>query len=311
MKALDVVFMGTPEFAVPSLKALANSEFCPRLVVTQPDKPKGRKKKLAPPIIKTVADELNIKCIQPEDINTQIEQLGNPDVIVVVAYGAYLKKAIRTLPKYGCINLHPSLLPKFRGAAPLNFSLFAGEKYTGNTIFKIVAKMDAGPILFQSKFALDNSYNLTKLSNKLANEGALQLIEVLTQFKNDSFEYTKQNHNLATFTSKITTEMMQIDFNKPAFEVNNLIRGLSETPGAYTYFKEKKLKIIEAEVLETKSNKLAGTYISHNKNGIVVAGFDFDILLKKVQPAGKKIMDAGAFANGARLEAGDKFENRT
>ena len=306
--------MGTPEFGVPCLDLMVKSGYKPVLCISQPDRPKGRKKLLQPTPIKIKAEELGIKVAQPEDVNDPIflEELErlNPDVIVTVAYGGYLKKKIRKLPKYGCINLHPSLLPLYRGSAPINFTLFNNDTKTGVTIFKIVAKMDAGPILLQSETEILPEDNFTSLSEKLSIQGAKETIKALQLLEIGEVKYLEQDHNLATFSNKIFKEDMFIDWSKPASEIRNLIRGLAEYPAATAAFRGKRIKIIEVELKEKNSNSPFGTILEVIKNmGILVAGNENDILIKKVQPAGKKIMSAHAFNLGARINIGETFEN--
>lgn len=306
--------MGTPEFGVPCLDLMVKSGYKPVLCISQPDRPKGRKKLLQPTPIKIKAEELGIKVAQPEDVNDPIflEELErlNPDVIVTVAYGGYLKKKIRKLPKYGCLNLHPSLLPLYRGSAPINFTLFNNDTKTGVTIFKIVAKMDAGPILLQSETEILPEDNFTSLSEKLSIQGAKATIKALQLLELGEVKYLEQDHNLATFSNKIFKEDMFIDWSKPASEIRNLIRGLAEYPAATAAFRGKRIKIIEVELKEKNSNSPFGTILEVIKNmGILVAGNENDILIKKVQPAGKKIMSAHAFNLGARINIGETFEN--
>ncbi len=306
--------MGTPEFGVPCLDLMVKSGYKPVLCISQPDRPKGRKKLLQPTPIKIKAEELGIKVAQPEDVNDPIflEELEklNPDVIVTVAYGGYLKKKIRKLPKYGCLNLHPSLLPLYRGSAPINFTLFNNDTKTGVTIFKIVAKMDAGPILLQSETEILPEDNFTSLSEKLSIQGAKETIKALQLLELGEVKYLEQDHNLATFSNKIFKEDMFIDWSKPASEIRNLIRGLAEYPAATAAFRGKRIKIIEVELKEKNSNSPFGTILEVIKNmGILVAGNENDILIKKVQPAGKKIMSAHAFNLGARINIGETFEN--
>ena len=306
--------MGTPEFGVPCLDLMVKSGYKPVLCISQPDRPKGRKKLLQPTPIKIKAEELGIKVAQPEDVNDPIflEELEklNPDVIVTVAYGGYLKKKIRKLPKYGCLNLHPSLLPLYRGSAPINFTLFNNDTKTGVTIFKIVAKMDAGPILLQSETEILPEDNFTSLSAKLSIQGAKETIKALQLLELGEVKYLEQDHNLATFSNKIFKEDMFIDWSKPASEIRNLIRGLAEYPAATAAFRGKRIKIIEVELKEKNSNSPFGTILEVIKNmGILVAGNENDILIKKVQPAGKKIMSAHAFNLGARINIGETFEN--
>lgn len=305
--------MGTPQFAVPSLELLANSRFCPALCITQPDKPQGRNRRLQPPAVKIKAQELGIEVIQPEDINDKntIDLLKNiqPDIIVTVAYGEYLKKGIRLLPELGCLNLHPSLLPRYRGSAPINFALFNGEEYTGNTIFKIVSRMDAGPIYLQQKIKISPEDCYTSLSEKLSHLGAENILEVLNKLERDEITPSKQKEEDATYSYKLTKEDFLIDWNFPAGQIFNQVLGLAERPGAVASFRGKRIKIIETEILEEKTDHQPGTIIEIIKNkGIKIACIDNNILIKRLQPSGKNIMTSHAFSLGARIENGERFE---
>jgi len=321
MNLRKIVFLGTPEFAVPTLELLANSRFNPFLVITQPDKPAGRKKKLTLPPVKIKSLELKIPVLQPEDINSEeiIDKLKKlqPDLIITVAYGGFLKKEIRHLPRLGCINLHPSLLPEYRGSAPINYTLFNGENETGNTIFKITAKMDAGPILFQSKTKVGETECFTELYRRLAKIGAKNVLKFLEKIEKENISdfkelpsYRKQDEKEATYSHKIEKNDLPIHWNEKAEKIRNRVRGLAVKPATITVFRDKKIKIIEVEVLAEKSSGKPGEIIEIRKNiGIVVSAADYHILLKKVQPAGKKIMDSFAFSLGARIKIGEKFSD--
>jgi methionyl-tRNA formyltransferase len=311
--------MGTPYFAVPSLRKLANSHYKPVLCITQPDKPKGRKKKLTSPEIKTEADNLNISVLQTSDVNgpdiiNKLYEL-KPDIIITVAFGGYLKKKLRRLPSLGCINLHPSLLPKFRGAAPINYTLFQNEEITGNTIFKIIGKMDAGPILIQEETEILKNENYTDLKNRLAESGANLIVNLLKQVEKEVqtdlkelSSYNTQDHSEATYTQKIEKSDLLLNTNLPALEIQNRVRGLAIKPGLMTEFRSKRIKIIETEITSRKSNQKTGIIQNIIKNtGFTISTKTNDLLIKKVQPAGKKIMSAYDFNLGAHLQAGEKF----
>lgn len=306
--------MGTPQFAVPTLELLSKTRYRPALCITQSDRPKGRKQKLLPPEVKIKALELGIPVIQPQDVNEPdiVSKLVNlkPDIIITVAYGGYLKKAIRKLPVYGCINLHPSLLPKHRGAAPINYALFNSDKQTGVTVFKIVAKMDAGPIISQSETQINKDECYTELSDRLAQIGAEEMLKTLKKIEKSGLNTTPQEHKNATFSHKLQKEDLIIDWNQPAENIYNKVRGLAEIPGAVASFRKSRIKIIEIEILKTNSGLVPGSIVNIIKNqGIVVITGDHDVLIKRVQPAGKKIMTSHAFSLGARINLKEKFEN--
>ena len=309
-----VVFMGTPRFAVPALEALAASRFKPLLCITQPDKPKGRNRQVQPPEVKLKAMDLEIPLLQTEDVNDEkvvmkLRQLA-PHVIITVAYGGYLGKAVRTLPAFGCLNLHPSLLPRHRGSAPINYTLFNGDRMTGNTIFKLTAGMDAGPILFQNEVKIEDSDNYTILYEKLSRAGAEDILKVLEKMEQNEVRYTPQNNESATFSYKLQRKNFLIDWRKTAREIHNQVRGLAEIPGAVAAFRQQRIKIIETEVSAAKSKQQPGTVIEANNDvGFTVCTSDFDLHIKRVQPAGKKIMSAYAFHLGARLQKNEFFQN--
>ena len=306
--------MGTPQFAIPTLELLSKTKYCPILCITQPDKPKGRKQKLLPPEVKIKATELGIPVIQPQEVNEPdiVAKLASlkPDIVITVAYGGYLKKAIRKLPVYGCINLHPSLLPKYRGAAPINYAIFNGDIRTGVTVFKIVAKMDAGPVISQKETEILRDECYTELSMRLAQMGAEEILKALKKIEKNGLLTTLQDHESATFSHKVQKEDLIIDWNQPAETIRNKVRGLAEMPGVVASFRKSRIKIIEIETLKTNSGSTPGTIVNIEKNrGIVIASGDLDVLLKRVQPAGKKIMTSHAFALGARINLKEKFEN--
>jgi len=306
--------MGTPQFAVPSLALLAGSRFKPVLCITQPDKPKGRKQKLQPSEVKIKALELGIPILQPKDVNDleilqKLQQI-KPDIIITAAYGGYLKRAIRKLPRFGCINLHPSLLPKYRGSAPIKFTLFNGDKITGNTIFKIVAKMDAGPILSQKEIKIEKLDNYTSLYEKLSQKGAEDLLELLEKLEKEEIISISQDHEKATLSHKLHREDFLINWKKSSLEIHNKVCGLAEIPGAAAAFRNERIKIIETEILTENAKKEPGFIVNVIKNvGITVCTDDKNILVKRIQPAGKKIMTAYAFSLGARIKHEEGFQN--
>ncbi len=308
---MNTIFMGTPQFAVPSLQILAGSVHKPSLVITQPDRPKGRNRRLQPTVVKLAAQELGIPVFQPEDVNlpenlAKIAEL-EPDLIITAAYGGYLKKNIRNLPVYKCINLHPSLLPLYRGAAPVNYSLFNGDKVTGISIFQLTAKMDAGPLLWQREIEISESDNYTSLLKRLSEEGAIDLLKVIDNIEDLMKNKTDQDDSKASFSSKIDKKDTFINWNNKALQILNLIRGLAEIPGATAGFRENRIKLIEAETVTCSA--AAGVITAVTRSGITVAAQDQGLIIKKVQPAGKKIMSAYAFNLGARIRTGEKFTN--
>jgi len=248
--------MGTPDFAVPSLEALVNNGYDVAGVVTQPDKPVGRKQScLKAPPVKETAQKLGIKTIlQPEKVRT--DEFANtinalePDLIITAAYGRILPKTVLDIPKLGCINVHGSLLPKYRGAAPIQWALINGEKVTGITTIFMDEGMDTGDILLMRETEIPPDMNCGELFDILKELGAKTLIETLVQLENGTLKRTPQDHSKAVYAPMITKEMGHIDWGKSAVEIHNLIRGTNPWPGAYTYYKGTRLKIWKSTVLD-------------------------------------------------------------
>src|SRR3989304_6110418 len=237
---MNVVFMGTPEFAVPSLRSLATSTHKVIAVVTQPDRPKGRSKIPCPSPVKEAAQELGLEIMQPININEEavVKQLQclSPECIVVVAFGQFLSTPIINLPGYRCINIHASLLPKLRGAAPINWAIIRGEPVTGVTSMLMTVKMDAGDIIMQNKTSISPDETAGELEKRLSLIGADLLVETLKLIETGTATYTKQNDNDVTFAPKLKKEDGLINWSQETQKVHNLIRGLTSSPGAYTYF---------------------------------------------------------------------------
>ncbi len=304
--------MGTPLFAAYSLQSLNDSGFKPILVITQPDSAQGRNLRLTPPPVKVRALEMGIDVLQPEDINAEavlnILTHLSPDIIVTTAYGGYIGKQIRLLPKFGCINLHPSMLPKYRGSSPIRTALLNGDSITGNTIYRLTSKIDAGPIYLQETIQITAEHNLSLLEHDLAVQGANLLVKALRQIANNSICEQPQDNDLATYTKKLASEDQKIDWNYTAKEIYHQIQSLSFEPGAITSFRGKPIKILAAKVSEITSNASPGIVRSIEKHqGILVSTKDYDLLITCVQPTGKKIMDAYTFHIGARIEKGEQI----
>lgn len=318
-----VIFLGTPEFAVPTLERLAESKFKPQLVVTQPDKKQGRNLRLTATPVKQKAFEYGIETMQPDDVNEEyvVDLFASiePDVIVTVAYGGLLKKEILNTPKFSCINLHPSLLPKYRGAAPINYALFNGDKITGNSVFRMVRKMDRGPILYQSEMKIEDNDNATSLSEKLSVQGADDIITVLEAIEQGKITETAQNEDLATYSNKLTKEDILINWNKSAEKIICQVKGLALEPGGFTFFRGQRLKVLEVKPAGRKSDHSPGTIVcagdlsKHdsrlNDKGILVATADENLIIKQVQLAGKKMMSAFDFNLGAKIKPFEVFTN--
>ncbi len=299
---MNVIFMGTPGFAVPTLEKLHEKGHNVALVVTQPDKPSGRGKKLKKSEVKEKAEELELEIFQPDKIKKQehIEVLKsyNPDVIVVVAYGQILSKEILTLPKYGCINVHASLLPKLRGAAPLNWAIIKGERKTGVTTMQMDVGLDTGDMLLRAEVAIDEDMNVGDLHDILMHKGADLLIETLDKIEKDELVPEKQDDSLSNYAPMFNNENRKIDWNLNAKNIHDLIRGLSPWPTAYFTMDEKTVKVYRASYINDDSDYQPGYVIKANNEGIFVKAKDGIVILKEIQMPGKKKMAVDAYLRG-------------
>lgn len=303
---MKIIFMGTPDFSVPSLKEI-DDHFGVELVVTQPDKQKGRGKKVQFSPVKEEALKRNIRVIQPIKLRTDreaIEEIRSlaPDFIVVVAYGQILSEEVLSIPKYGCINLHASLLPLLRGAAPLNFALIEGHEESGSTTMLMDKGIDTGDMLLTDRVVLDDKMNVETLHDLLSSRGGKLLIDSMKGLADGSIIPIKQNHEKSTHAPLITKETCEIDWKKSAREIHNLVRGLSPVPGVYSYIEDQKVKILETEVVEGKSDE-PGTIMDVSLNGVLVSTGEGLIQIIKLQYPGKKPMSVKDFLNGNEITA--------
>lgn len=300
--------MGTPDFSVGTLEALIEAGHEIALVVTQPDKPKGRGKAMQFPPVKEVALAHNLEVYQPRRVREPecIEYLRKyePDMIVVVAFGQILPKEILDMPKYCCVNVHASLLPKYRGAAPIQWAVIDGEKVTGVTTMRMDEGLDTGDMILKTELELEEAETGGSLFERLAVAGAELCVKTLTNIENGTATYTPQNHEEATHTTIIKKQLGEIDFTKSAVEIERLIRGLNPWPSAYTKCGEKTLKIWKASVVENDSNKEPGAVTEIGKNSLRVQTGKGQLALEEVQLEGKKRMDIGAFLRGNPIEVG-------
>ncbi len=312
---MNLVFLGTPSFAIPSLKALVQSHHKISAVVTQPDRPKGRSGQPQPPPVKELARQLGLRVIQSGNVNEE-SFLGElrglaPDIIVVVAFGQRLSRAFIELPKICCINLHASLLPKYRGAAPVNWAIINGETVTGVTVLRVVEKMDAGDILAQDFVEIGPEETAGELEERLATLGAPLLLKVLEAFEHSSVCYLPQRHELATMAPKLKKEDGLIKWEQPAQKVYNFIRGMTPRPGAYTFLPtRKRLLILRSRVATTESRGKpaeSGTVIGVSEEGILVAANGSALWITHLQPEGGKAMTAAEYLRGHPLRQGDRF----
>ncbi|WP_461204477.1 methionyl-tRNA formyltransferase [Clostridium sp. DL1XJH146] len=305
---MNIVFMGTPEFAVPSLKKLID-KFDVIAVFTQPDRPKGRGKKLAVSPVKEVAVENNIKVYQPVKLRKEIEYLDElkeikPDFIIVVAYGQILPKEVLDIPKYACINLHASLLPKYRGAAPLNWAIISGEKVSGNTSMLMDVGLDTGDMLLKQEVAISEQMTAGELHDILKEKGSELLLKTIEGVYNGEIIPTKQDDTMSCYAPMLNKELAKIDWTKKAEDINNLIRGLNPWPVTHTSLDNKTMKIFKAEVLVKDCNELPGTIIAVSENGIEVSCGNGTLLIKRIQFPGKKALDVIDYLKGNSVEKG-------
>lgn len=302
---MKIIYMGTPDFAVPALKSLASSKHEVCAVFTQPDKPRGRKMILTPPDVKVCAQSLNIPVYQPESMKNgdALEIIGryNPDVIVVAAYGKILPKAVLDAPKFGCVNIHGSLLPKYRGAAPIQQSVLNGDRVTGITTMLMDVGLDTGDILLTEETEIGENETSGELFDRLAELGGKLVLKTLSALEKGEITPKKQDESLATHTSKIDKSLCPIDFSKSAFEVHNKVRGLNPWPVATTKICGKNVKVYSTRLCQ-KSGKI-GEIISTKP--LVVGCGDKSVEILELQPEGKKRMTADAFLAGHKLEIGD------
>jgi len=285
-------------------------------VITQPDRPKGRGRKILPPPIKKIALSRGITIFQPENINEEesIKKIKefNPDLILVVAYGQILSKDILNIPWMGCVNIHASLLPKYRGASPINWTIINGEEETGITFIFMNEKVDAGDIIYQQKITIFPDETYGELNKRLSNLSAGIINKLLKEIKNGKIKRIPQEKQLATYTKKMSKEDGEIIWSNKGEKIYNLIRGTTPYPGAFTYYKGKKLKITMARFLYNYQNELkldfatAGEVVKIEKDGIFISTGDKGIIrILKVVPSGAKEMSAQQFVNGYKIKVGD------
>lgn len=311
----SIIFMGTPDFSVPILAMLKEEGYNVLAVVTQPDRPVGRKRVLTPPPVKVEADRLGIDVIQPEKLtgSTELEEIIalNADLIVTAAFGQLLPKELLEAPRLGCINVHASLLPKYRGGAPIHQSIIDGEKETGVTIMYMVEKLDAGDMISQVVVPIEETDHTGSMFEKLSTAGVTLLKETMPSIVNETNERIPQDESLVTFARNISREEERIDWAMSGTAIYNQIRGLHPWPVAYTTFHGDNVKIWWSEKVDMQSDAVPGTIIDIESDRILVkTGDDTAIAITDIQPAGKKRMPADVFINGvgATWKKGEQFE---
>ncbi len=308
---MRVIFFGTPEFAVPSLQALLSSRYQVCTVVTQPDRPAGRGQRLRASAIKDLALAHGLPVLQPEKVsrpeNLAVLERYNPQFLVVVAFGQILPRQLLDLPSIGPLNVHASLLPRYRGAAPVNWALVRGERWSGVTTMVMEETLDTGPILLQQRLEIPDTMTAGELSLELARMGAAILVPSLDGLREGSLVPVRQDDSQACYAPRIRKEMARISWDADAVAVHNLIRGLNPWPTAYSEFRGEQLRVLRSRPLPgEKSSTAAGTFLGLGEQGIRVQCGGRSVLeLLEVQLPGKSRISGRAFASGARLDAGE------
>ncbi|MGL5753198.1 MAG: methionyl-tRNA formyltransferase [Paraclostridium sp.] len=299
---MKILFMGTPEIAVPCLQKIIDEGHEVLGVVTQPDKPKGRGKKLAMPPVKELAVKYDIPVYQPvkarEESFVKILEEINPELIVVVAFGQILPQAILNIPKYGCVNVHVSLLPKYRGAAPINWVIINGEEKTGVTTMYMDAGLDTGDMILKREVPLTDEITAGELHDKMMFIGADVLKETIELIAKGEAPREKQNNDETCYAPMMDKALGNIDWSKPAKDIHNLIRGINPWPSAYTTYEGQTMKVWKTIVLDRTSTETPGTILSVSKEGIEVSTKDNVLLVKEIQMSGKKRMIVSEYIKG-------------
>ena len=310
---MRLVFMGTPEISVPALEALIEGGHQVEAVVTQPDRPKGRGKALGEPPVKTAAKALGIPVLQPERVKKNEEFLKTleeirPDAIVVIAFGQILPREILELPRYGCINIHASLLPKYRGAAPIQWAVIDGEKETGLTTMYREEGLDTGDMLLKAVVPIEAGETGGSLHDKLGKASGPLILETLKRIQEGTIEAVPQEGE-SSYAPMLTKEMGHIDWTKDAASIERLVRGLSPWPSAYTILHGKNLKIWKVRLLGPSGTDAApGSIVEAGKRGLCVQTGDGVLAVEELQLSGKKRMDAASFLRGFPVDPGDRLE---
>ena len=306
---MKIIFMGTPDFAAASLEALIASRHEIQAVVTQPDKPKGRKGELTPSPVKVIAKREGIKVYQPLKVRDEefVKTLRayNPDVMVVVAFGQIIPLSILKMPKFGCVNIHGSLLPKYRGAAPIQWAVLDGEKETGITTILMDEGIDTGDILLKKTIKIDTDETSGSLFDKLMALGAETILETLDELEKGSLTPIKQGESPTAYAKMLTKAMGLIDFTRPAKELDCFVRGMNPWPSAYTLLSGKTLKLWKVRAVEGSGK--AGSVINIDKESFTIACGEGAIEVLEVQLEGKKRMSTGDFLKGSTLNIGQEL----
>ena len=315
---MKFVYFGSSQFSCVILDALIRDGKVPSLAVTVPDKPSGRGLKIKSAPVKTMAENAGIEVLSPLSLkdNSFIERLASvsPEIFIAVSYGRIIPKNVLDIASIIPIAVHPSLLPLYRGAAPINWAVINGEKQTGTSVIKISEKVDAGDIIIQKALLIDNSDDAVTLSAKLAELSAEALLEAISYIEEGRYTLTPQDESKATFAPKINKKDGMIIWSKSALSINNMVRGMLPWPEAFTFYKGKLVKILKAESSTRRVETMVGVngakpsvILRIDKEGIYVAAGEGVVIIKRVKPEGKKEMDAYAFSRGYRLKVGEVF----
>lgn len=309
--SLNIGFFGSAPFVADFLDAIYRSQHRIAFVVTAPDKPRGRGRVVTPPEAKQFAIEKNIPCLQPDNIkdNAVVEQLKgfNADLFLVIAYGKKLNPDLLYLPPYHSFNLHFSLLPRWRGAAPVNWAVISGDRETGLTFMKMDEGLDTGDVVFQERIDIHNNETSEELFRKLVSKGKNFLIESLTKLENKNYSLTKQDDLKATYAPTFKKDDGLIDWNDKALVIHNKIRGLQPWPAAFTFFKGKRLKLLRSMIVNAKD--MPGRIVKTEKDGFIVTASEEALKILEVQEEGKSRMSAGDFIRGKGDIMGSFFDN--
>jgi methionyl-tRNA formyltransferase len=310
---MRIIFMGTPDFAVPCLDSLVENGYQVVAVVTQPDRPKGRKGELTPSPVKQAALRHNLDVLQPEKVREpgaldEIEKL-DADLLVTAAYGQLLPKRLLDMPRLGCINVHASLLPRWRGGAPIHRAIIEGDKESGVTIMRMVQKLDAGDMISRVVLPIEDTDTAESLFHKLSEAGAKLLIETLPSIEAGTITETPQDESLVTYSPELSRDDERIDWTKDARRLFNQVRGLNSWPVAFTYMDHKVMKIWQARIQEEKSEPRTtpGTVVDVVKDAIIVQCGTGTLALTEIQPAGKRRMMVSDYLRGVKLAPGTRF----
>lgn len=307
---LKIIFMGTPEFAVPSLEMLLAEGYEVAAVITQPDKPKGRGNKLSAPPVKEFALKHGLNVLQPSKIKTAefVEQIRElkPDLLITAAYGKILSKELLEVPVHGCINVHGSLLPAYRGAAPLNWAVINGEKTTGITTMFTDVGLDTGDMLLKSEIDIGHDMTVGELHDKMAVLGAEVLKNTLVKLKNGTLVRIPQDDSISSYAPMMTKELGLIDWNKTVLQIHNLVRGTDPWPGAYTFLNGNRMRIWRTDAAcRGTDGEPAGKIARVDSNGILVKCSDGYILIKEVQFESSKRMNVSDYIRGHQINTGE------